>query len=203
MQPWKNVTISPTQRIVMFFYIPSGHMKASFIGRSYGTSWMSYMCKYSKNTVSSMLFLDPICFCLHHPGLTKSFVYHRADPGAISYMIKTDVVINWTIQRSFSWTRIILFVEDIPDIPYSIFLSQEDALIPVDIVDTYLRQSGAHVCDEKDADANHFRKGPINVTVFRGEAHGDWTDRPSTSKIIVDSARILTEQHEKRAALSS
>ena len=175
-----------------------GHMKASFIGHSYGTSWVSYMCKYASDTVASLLFLDPICFCLHHPNLTKSFVYHRADPGSISYMIKTDVIINWTIQRSFPWARIILFTEDIPKVPCSIYISEEDVLIPVETVEKYLKSKGAHFCDAKDAGPEHFKKGPINVTIFRGEAHGDWTECPSTSKGIAMTASILTEQYESK-----
>ena len=175
-----------------------GHMKSSFIGHSYGTSWLSYMCKYASDALASVMFLDPICFCLHHPCLTKSFVYHRADPGSVSYMVKTDVIINWTIQRSFPWARIILFFEDIPKIPCSIYLSELDVLIPVKTVENYLKSKGAPVCDEKDATPEHFKKGPINVTVFRGEAHGDWTDRPLTAPRIANTARILTEQYEAK-----
>jgi hypothetical protein len=176
-----------------------GYMKASFIGHSYGTSWVSYMCKYSKDTMASVMFLDPICFCLHHPCLTKSFVYHRADPGSISYMVKTDVIINWTIQRSFPWARIILFVEDIPDIPCSVYISEHDSLIPVETVEKYFKSKNAHFCDEKDTTDDHFKKGPINVSIFRGEAHGDWTESPSTAIRIARTARLLTEEYESRS----
>ncbi len=129
-------------------------MKATFVGHSYGTSWLSYMCKYAKDTLAAVLFLDPICFCLHHPCLTKSFVYHRADPGSVSYMIKTDVIINWTIQRSFPSSRIILFVHQISDdLPCSIYLSEFDTLIPVSTAMNYFTSNGAHICDFKDATA--------------------------------------------------
>eukprot|EP00551_Chaetoceros_affinis_P013528 CAMPEP_0203686470 /NCGR_PEP_ID=MMETSP0090-20130426/49076_1 /ASSEMBLY_ACC=CAM_ASM_001088 /TAXON_ID=426623 /ORGANISM="Chaetoceros affinis, Strain CCMP159" /LENGTH=847 /DNA_ID=CAMNT_0050555695 /DNA_START=380 /DNA_END=2919 /DNA_ORIENTATION=+ len=184
-RPWisrKSILTPPAVVSTLSAMLAShGHMKASFIGHSYGTSWVSFMCKYASDTVASLLFLDPICFCLHHPCLTKSFVYHRADPGSVSYMVKTDVIINWTIQRSFPWARIILFVEDIPKVPCSIYISEQDVLIPVETVERYLKLKGAHFCDEKDAGPDHFQRGPINVTIFRGEAHGDWTERPSTA----------------------
>ena len=174
-----------------------GHMKATFIGHSYGTSWLSYMCKYAKDALAAVVFLDPICFCIHHPCLTKSFVYHRADPGSVSYFVKTDVIINWTIQRSFPWSRIILFVDDIPDdIPCSIFLSEYDNLIPVETVKNYLKSNGAHVCDYKEATPEHFSKGPVNVTMLRGQGHGDWTLCSDESSLIADTARLLTEQAE-------
>lgn len=174
-----------------------GHMKATFVGHSYGTSWLSYMCKYSPDSIAALQFLDPIVFCLHMPCLTKSFVYHRSDPGSTSYMVRTDVIINWTIQRSFPWSRIALFVEDLPEnVPCAIYISEDDVLIPVHVVTGYLRSKGAHFCDLKEANAEHFSKGPINVTILRGQAHGDWPTCPVTSKIIAETARVLTEQAE-------
>lgn len=174
-----------------------GHMKATFIGHSYGTSWLSYMCKYSPDSIAALLFLDPIVFCLHMPCLTKSFVYHRSDPGSTSYMVRTDVIINWTIQRSFPWSRIALFVEDLPgNVPCAIYISENDVLIPVDAVKGYLQSKGAHFCDLNEANSEHFSKGPINVTILRGQAHGDWPTCPVTSRIIAATARVLTEQAE-------
>lgn len=89
---------------------------------------VSFMCKYAPTAVAAVMFLDPICFCLHSPRLTKQFVYHRADPGSTSHMIRTDVNVNFTIQRGFPWARISLFTEQIPCVPASIFLSENDAL---------------------------------------------------------------------------
>jgi hypothetical protein len=86
------------------------------------------MCKYAPTAVAAVMFIDPICFCLHSPRLTKQFVYHRADPGSTSHMIRTDVNINWTIQRGFPWARISLFTEQIPCVPCAVFLSDNDAL---------------------------------------------------------------------------
>mmetsp|Transcript_22123 Transcript_22123/g.27137 ORF Transcript_22123/g.27137 Transcript_22123/m.27137 type:complete len:830 (-) Transcript_22123:192-2681(-) len=198
-RPWmsrKSILTPPAVVSTLTAMLAShGHMKAHFVGHSYGTSWLSYMCKYAKDFVASVLFLDPICFCLHHPCLTKSFVYHRADPGSISYMIRTDVIINWTIQRSFPWSRIILFVEDIPEgIPCSIGISELDALIPVDTVTKYFESKNAYFCDEKDLNPDSFKRKQINITVFRGDGHGDWSARSSSCKIIGHMARVLTEQ---------
>ena len=88
-----------------------GYERGAFMGHSYGTSWVSFMCKYSPQYVAAVLFLDPVCFCLHFARLTRKFVYHRADPGSTSHMIRTDVNVNWTIQRGFPWARISLFSE--------------------------------------------------------------------------------------------
>jgi len=141
--------------------------------------------------MAAVLFLDPICFCLHYAYLTKSFVYHRPDPGISSYMVRTDVMINWTIQRSFPWTRVALFTEQIPDIPCSVFLSDLDALVPAAKAEKYFRSKGAPIADFSDVRKEHFAKGPINVTVFRGDRHGDWTERNCTSVKIAEAVEVL------------
>jgi len=174
-----------------------GSMKATFVGHSYGTSWLSYMCKYAKEAIAALVFLDPICFCLFYPCLTKSFVYHRPDPGSISYIIKTDVLVNWTIQRSFPWQRINLFVEDIPKgVPCSVYISENDVLIPVTTVLDYFKFKRAHFADLQDATFEHLSRGPVNVTVMRDQVHGDWCSCVDACMTIADSVRILTEQSE-------
>jgi hypothetical protein len=74
-----------------------GFLKATWMGHSYGTTWLSYMCKYAPKTVAALLFLDPICFCLHVPYLTKQFVYMRPDPVCIIWMSKR--YIQYVISR--------------------------------------------------------------------------------------------------------
>eukprot|EP00546_Thalassionema_frauenfeldii_P021929 CAMPEP_0178895696 /NCGR_PEP_ID=MMETSP0786-20121207/733_1 /TAXON_ID=186022 /ORGANISM="Thalassionema frauenfeldii, Strain CCMP 1798" /LENGTH=638 /DNA_ID=CAMNT_0020565961 /DNA_START=177 /DNA_END=2090 /DNA_ORIENTATION=- len=150
-----------------------GYLRASFIGHSYGTTWLAYMCKYASHAIAALLFLDPICFCLHLPRLTKQFVYHQPDIGTIAYMVRTDIIVNWTIQRSFPWSWIILFYEQIK-VPCSVFLSDKDMLVPAVQVEEYLRSKGAPIRDFVDADNQHFASGDFNVTIFRGDEHGGW-----------------------------
>ena len=194
-----------------------GFLSAAWIGHSYGTSWLSYMVKYAPDAVASVLFLDPICFCLHWPRLTKQFVYCRPDPGTISYIIRTDVIVNWTIQRSFPWTWISLFAEQI-QVPCAIFLSEKDALVPSAKVEKYLRNQNIPVHDFETArerlitneGSSHFANGtttsgdssPIQCTVFRGAGHGDWTERPATSTpVIVDTVEVLCQQATQAKSL--
>jgi len=212
-RPWlsRNSILTPSAvtSTLTAMLASHGFLKATFVGHSYGTSWLSYMCKYASHAIAAVLFLDPICFCLHHPCLTKSFVYHRADPGNITYMVKTDLMINWTIQRSFPWARIVLFIEDIPeDIPCGVYLSEKDFLVPADIVEGYFRRNGVTIVDyreegddcidnyDDDNDDGEEEK-MLKVVVFRGDAHGDWSDRRLASVHIANTARMLTEQYER------
>lgn len=177
-----------------------GFSRAAFLGHSYGTSWVSFMCKYAPSTVAAILFLDPICFCLHCPRLTKNFVYHRADPGSTSHMIRTDVNINWTIQRGFPWARISLFTEQIPCVPCAIFLSELDALVPTREVEKYLRSKGAVVLNAcKASGTAHFESfsrasHPINVTIFPNQGHGDWPLELSANRLVARAASAIISQ---------
>eukprot|EP00550_Attheya_septentrionalis_P006772 CAMPEP_0198295274 /NCGR_PEP_ID=MMETSP1449-20131203/26888_1 /TAXON_ID=420275 /ORGANISM="Attheya septentrionalis, Strain CCMP2084" /LENGTH=643 /DNA_ID=CAMNT_0043995529 /DNA_START=746 /DNA_END=2677 /DNA_ORIENTATION=+ len=201
-RPWQspNCVLPPAvvSNTLTGMLVTHGFLRGAFMGHSYGTSWLSYMCKYAPKVMVAAVFLDPICFCLHCPRLTKQFVYHRADPGSISYMVRTDVIINWTIQRSFPWARIALFTEQIP-VPSCVFLSDGDQLVPAELAETYLKSKGAPVKDFDHADKAHFATGPLNVTVFRGDGHGDWTERGApTMKVIVDALHVLCEKHEQK-----
>jgi len=176
-----------------------GYERGAFMGHSYGTSWVSFMCKYSPQYVAAVLFLDPVCFCLHWARLTRKFVYHRADPGSTSHMIRTDVNVNWTIQRGFPWARISLFTEQIPCVPCSIFLSEKDALVPTGKVERYLISKGAKVLDSDVAGREHFSSfgqssHPINVTVFRDHNHGEWPLVSACNKQVAQATEALVSQ---------
>mmetsp|Transcript_19693 Transcript_19693/g.29219 ORF Transcript_19693/g.29219 Transcript_19693/m.29219 type:complete len:793 (+) Transcript_19693:2-2380(+) len=172
-----------------------GYLRASFIGHSYGTTWLAYMCKYAAHAIAALLFLDPVCFCLHLPRLTKQFVYHQPDIGTIAYFVRTDVIVNWTIQRSFPWSWIVLFYEQIK-VPCSVFLSEKDMLVPAIQVQKYLSGKGAPTRDYVDADDKHFASGDINVTIFRGDEHGGWTERADVCPVLAACAEVLCVRAE-------
>lgn len=200
-RPWQspNAVLSPAvvTSTMTAILATHGYLSGAFVGHSYGTSWLSYMIKYSPNVIAAALFLDPICFCLHMPRLTKQFVYHRPDPGSISYIVRTDVTVNWTIQRSFPWARIILFTEDI-HVPCAVFLSEHDQLVPAGKIESYLKSKGAPVKDFANLDMSFFSEGDINVAVFRGDGHGDWTEKPLTAFKIAECAEVLCSRVEAR-----
>jgi hypothetical protein len=155
------------------------------------------MCKFAPHAIVAACFLDPVCFCLHMPRLTKQFVYHRPDPGTVSYMVRTDVMVSWTIQRAFPWSWIVLFSEQIK-VPCSVFLSSNDMLVPAHKVEQYLVGRGAPTKDFDDANKEHFANGDLNVTIFRGDIHGEWTERPAaTQAVITDCLEVLCTKADK------
>ncbi|KAL7539159.1 hypothetical protein ACHAXR_009065 [Thalassiosira sp. AJA248-18] len=186
-RPWQgpNCVLPPAAVTSSLLSILACHgaSRGAFCGHSYGTSWVSFMCKYAPSAVAAVLFLDPVCFCLHCPRLTKKFVYHRADPGSTSHMIRTDVNVNWTIQRGFPWARISLFTEQIPCVPCAVFLSEHDALVPSAKVEKYLRSKAL-------SRASH----PITVTIFSKQGHGDWPLELSANRQVAQSVAVLVNQ---------
>eukprot|EP00934_Nitzschia_sp_Nitz4_P006770 Nitzschia sp. Nitz4//scaffold10_size219509//126562//129189//NITZ4_001436-RA/size219509-augustus-gene-0.275-mRNA-1//-1//CDS//3329532944//6760//frame0 len=179
-RPWQstNSVLSPAVVASTLTAMLATHAypKAIFTGHSYGTSWLSYMCKYSPSVVAALLFLDPICFCLNSSGLTKNFVYHRADPGTISFMIRTDMIVNWTIQRAFPWAWVALFIEQV-NVPCTVFLSDKDALVPVPRLEQYFQSKDIPMCDAETVDEKFFEtSGDFSCCVYRGHLHGAFTE---------------------------
>ena len=153
-----------------------GYDRATFVGHSYGTSWLSYVCKYAPTIVAALLFLDPVCFLLHYSLLTKNFVYHYPDPGVNSFMVRTDMMVNWTIQRAFPWSWIALYIENV-HVPCTVFLSDKDALVPVDQVIQYFKRKNVPISDAKSVKPEFFdTTGNFNACVFHGEVHGGFTE---------------------------
>ena len=110
------------------------------------------------------------------------------------------MIVNWTIQRSFPWSYIVLFLEQI-HVPCSVFLSELDALVPAKKVEEYLRSKEAPMVDFKPGmDKAHFFKGGngnVNACIFRGHGHGDWTTYPThTVPAIADCLQVLCDRAE-------
>lgn len=175
-----------------------GFAKGTFIGHSYGTSWLSYVCKYAPGVVAALLFLDPICFCLHLPRLTTNFVYHRPDPGNIGYIVRSDIMVNWTIQRAFPWAWISLYLDQI-HVPCIVFLSDKDALVPAEKVEAYFRSNGIPIADASTVEESFFNgSGNIKACIWRGGYHGAFTEQPRLIPDIAMACESLCDELHER-----
>jgi len=206
-RPWQSsrnvlspAVVASTMTAMLAYH---GFSKGTFIGHSYGTSWLSYVCKYAHSTVAALLFLDPICFCLYLPHLTKSFVYHRPDPGSVAFIVRTDMMVNWTIQRAFPWTWIVLFLDQI-SVPCTIFVADKDALVPGEKVMAYLRSKGVPLADAATVDSGFFDgKGDLKSCVWRGACHGAFTEEPEMVPNIAIACNALCKRVETRDLIQS
>ena len=57
-------------------------------------------------------------------------------------MIRTDLMVHFTLQRSFPWARVALFADQIP-VKCAVFLSEKDCLVASDKVRAYWDKKGA------------------------------------------------------------
>ena len=73
-------------------------------------------------------------------------------------------------------------------------------VVPSKKVEKYLKSKGAMVLDANVADKKHFSSfskvagHPINVSVFRGQGHGDWPLELSSNQLVAQAAGYLVEQ---------
>jgi len=167
-----------------------GFTRATFVAHSYGTSWISYISKHAPHVLDSAVFLDPICFCLFIPFLTKQFVYHRPNPGSVSYIIRTDVHVHWTIQRCFPWHQVSLFVEDLPA-KSSIFFSENDALVPKLNVYKYLSDEGAAMMDNTNFRVDLIHNNSLSATLLRDAGHGDFLESTELVDMVVKAVEAV------------
>jgi len=201
LQNLNTDTILPPHSVVshvVSMMAKHGHSRAVFSGHSYGTTWLSYIAKYAKRYVEGLIFLDPICFCLHDPHLTKQFVYHRANPGSVSYIIRSDVHVHWTIQRCFPWKQISLFVEQI-SCPAAIFFSENDSLVPISILQEYLEREGVPIMNDGNFRIDTVNENPISSTLLRNTLHGDYIESSHMMDIVVSSIAAIGCDRKSKA----
>lgn len=102
-------------------------------------------------------------------------------------------MINWTIQRAFPWSWIILFVDQV-HVPCTVFLGDKDFLVPAKNVEEYFKQKDIPICDANSVNQEFFdtqSTGNINACVFRGHIHGEFTEQPALIPPIVMACNAL------------
>jgi len=52
-----------------------GFSKASWVGHSFGTFFLSHLNRRAPESVASMTLIDPVCMCMWSGHLVRSFVY--------------------------------------------------------------------------------------------------------------------------------
>lgn len=172
-----------------------GFGQATFAAHSFGTFWMTYMIKYAPDYVAGVVFLDPVNFCLKNSTLTRRVVYNTPDAGDVGYMIKTDMMVNWSVQRNFSWTRGNMFVEDLGDKPCAVFLSGEDRVAPSALQQAYLESHKSFSTKEADDVSKEDFEVGNSLVVFAGCDHGLWMLNPVENfPKIVTSMEVLTDR---------
>ncbi|CAF1316487.1 unnamed protein product [Adineta steineri] len=120
--------------------------KAIFIGHSYGTACLSWIVQKRPQSISRLIFIDPICFALFEPYVIYNFVYripYKLGHLYMYYFVCRELGISYVISRHFWWTQNNLFIEQIPSqsnkrLPTYVLLSGQDCIVNVHLVKDYL-----------------------------------------------------------------
>jgi hypothetical protein len=153
---------------------------ACWVGHSFGTVAITYALKYAPSTVASCALIEPVCFHLHLPDVSRGFLFKETqDP--ILDILRTDPAISFSLRKRFWWQEAVLWVEDLKGRRCDVFLSSKDDIVPSASVVEYLKETevGVHDLGER--------------------GHGTWQYDADVAADVISKALALRRQtNEKR-----
>jgi len=185
--------------------------KATLVGHSYGSILQSWMVQSQPERVSNCVFIDPVCFNLHHKKSLFNFHMNRVDmkqnkdklwkfdfPFSIDALINlagTELHTNHLFFRHFWWATNALWPKDLAknDISAAILLSELDDIVPSQEIEHSIYnfsqdaiQSKSHFWNEIISGINDSQKSSsfIRTEMIPGAKHGEI---------------LLNKEHRKKA----
>ena len=157
---------------------------AHFIGHSFGTIVLAWLCNKRPDLVKFATFLDPVCFLLQKPDISYNFVYR--DPMVtkkpthllMNFFVAKELHIAHTLGRNFFWNQNLLHPGCLSEagIPTLVLLSGQDSIVPAHSVRRFLI---AHA--KKNQNRNKF------VVEWQPElGHGEWMTNPCAWGVVPD-----------------
>lgn len=122
---------------------------ACWVGHSFGTAAVAYALKNAPATVASCVLVEPVCFQLHLPDVSRGFLFRETqDP--ILDILRTDPAISFSLRKRFWWQEAVLWVEDLGGRACDVFLASKDGIVPSAEVTQYLSPTHVGVRDLGD-----------------------------------------------------
>jgi hypothetical protein len=122
--------------------------KVAIISHSYGTIVHGCLMKQLPHFVRHQpgIFIDPVCFLLFDAHYINNFIYRqpRTPNQLLLYTSCTeDLYSVYHIERHLCWYECTLWAEDIREsqVRIHVFLSENDDIVPISIVNEYLKRS--------------------------------------------------------------
>eukprot|EP01062_Namystynia_karyoxenos_P056802 TRINITY_DN47737_c0_g1_i1.p1 TRINITY_DN47737_c0_g1~~TRINITY_DN47737_c0_g1_i1.p1 ORF type:complete len:490 (+),score=137.41 TRINITY_DN47737_c0_g1_i1:85-1470(+) len=113
--------------------------RAVFMGHSYGSAQLAWLVKRAPEVVAGCVFVDPICFLLFLPGVSRNCIYLPPEHlSIVQNFIRREPVTAHCLSRHFWWYGMNLFAECLPQDACSVVLAGKDGFCPVDQVQRYL-----------------------------------------------------------------
>lgn len=116
------------------------HTSAHFVGHSFGSIVVAWMCRNAQETVAVATFLDPVCFLLIKPDVCYNFMCRQPETATqllMHYFVARELYIAHSLSRNFFWYQNLLWPEEL-QVPCMVMLSGEDSIVPAHSVRRYL-----------------------------------------------------------------
>jgi pimeloyl-ACP methyl ester carboxylesterase len=121
-----------------------GYARAVWVGHSLGSTIVAGACRLAPKRVQGAVFLDPVCFLLNHHPVVYNFLYRpvvTAPQLFIRYFAASELFISRYISRQLHWYHAIGWASMLPK-NASVFLAEDDVVVPSAQVEHYLKQHG-------------------------------------------------------------
>lgn len=160
---------------------------AVFLGHSYGSFAVGWVCQRVPQIVAGVGLLDPVCVCLHHPKAMYSILYSEptnAMERALHFVIRGEMNWNFHVRRHFFWYANVLFLESLAHtIPALVVLSSDDGIVPVSQGKTYVE---SYV--EKHSDVHD-----VNLVYLEDCEHGGFLFDSKSRKRVLDGVEWIAK----------
>lgn len=116
------------------------YTSAHFVGHSFGSIVVAWMCRNAQETVAVATFLDPVCFLLIKPDVCYNFMYRQPETATqllMHYFVARELYTAHSLSRNFFWYQNLLWPEEL-QVPCMVMLSGEDSIVPAHSVRRYL-----------------------------------------------------------------
>jgi hypothetical protein len=159
---------------------------------------LTWLLRNRPHFIRHAIFVDPICFLLHHPDVAYNFVYRQPETFVDWlqwWFASRELYVTWTLNRCFYWYQNILFPRDIPRwCQTSVFIGGQDRIVPGEKVCNYLLEEAAGrngggaaakvVCDGQSP-VQLREKSPFTVYFYPGMNHAQFLFHPQIEEDLV------------------
>lgn len=173
-----------------------GNRECVFVAHSFGSTLAAYLAKFQPHLLAGLVLVEPVCFLLNLPKVTRRVFYDtEADP--LLKMVSSDPNNAFSLRRRFWWQEAILMAETLRSClkaPSTVFLAQDDKIVPTRDVQTYLRKKR-----QKREVILPGKKPHLDVQIFENAGHGRWQrSSDSIDRVVQASLDAATALDRRR-----
>ena len=162
----------------------NGHLGAHCVAHSMGCVIVQWLLRLGGGgvgkgnvVVSSLTFVDPVCFLLICPNVAANFCYRWPKTYLdilVSYFVAREVGVNNSLHRHFQWKLNNLDPKLLPKNSV-VILSEWDAFVPSELVQAHLR----------------FERPDVKVAMLKRHFHSQFSVVPESFNLVAELSRSV------------